>query len=68
MARKVFVAGMLKEEVLENRDLRDVMDRVMDKGIVLDPADRLGLAGGGHLEHERIVVGAFDTRLDKDAA
>ncbi len=59
---------MLKEELLENRDLRDLMDRVMDKGIVLDPADRIGLAGHDHLEHERIIIGAFDTRLDKGVA
>jgi hypothetical protein len=59
---------MLKEDVLENRDLRDLMDRVMDKGIVLDPADRIGMAGEDHLDHDHIVIGTIDTRLQKDAA
>lgn len=40
----------------------------MDKGIVLDPADRIGMAGDGHLGEDRIVVGTFDTRLEKGAA
>lgn len=68
MVRKVFVAGMLKEEVLENREHRDLMDRVMDKGIVLDPADRIGIAVQEHLGDDHIVVGSIDTRLGKGAA
>ncbi len=59
---------MLREDVLENRDLRDILDRVMDKGIVLDPADRIGMAAHEHLDGDHIVIGTFDTRLDKGVA
>lgn len=68
MARKSFVPGMLKEEQLDHRELRDVLDRVMDKGIVLDPAARIGMAGEDHLGEGHIVIGSFDTRLEKRAA
>ena len=59
---------MLKEEQLDNRELRDVLDRVMDKGIVLDPAARIGMAGEEHLGDGHVVIGSFDTQLDKRAA
>ena len=59
---------MLKEEVLENREHRDLMDRVMDKGIVVDPADRIGMAADDYLDQDDIVIGTIDTRLDKEAA
>ncbi len=60
--------GMLKEEVLENRELRDLMDRVIDKGIVLDPADRIGLAVQERLGGDHIIVGTLDTQVGKNAA
>ena len=68
LKRKKMLTRSLKQDELEYRDLRDVMDRVMDKGIVLDPADRISMAGEGHLGGDHIVVGSFDTRLDKRVA
>lgn len=58
----------IREDVLENRDLRDILDRVMDKGIVLDPAVRIGMQTRDHLGADQIVVGTIDTALDKGAA
>ncbi len=55
----------VKDELLELRDLRDLLDRVMDKGIVLDAANRIGLGTREHLDHDQIVVGSFDTGLDQ---
>lgn len=57
-----------REDILENRDLRDLLDRVLDKGIVLDPANRIGMQTREHLGEDQIVVGTFDTTLDKRAA
>lgn len=62
------VTGMLLEDELETRDFRDILDRVMDKGIVLDPAARIGMAGEEHLGDGHIVVGTFETQLEKKAA
>ncbi len=58
---------MLREDVLETRDIRDILDRVMDKGIVLDPADRIGMAGEEIQGEDHIVIGAFES-VDKDVA
>ncbi len=56
---------VLKDDLLELRDLRDLLDRVMDKGIVLDAANRIGLSTREPLDRDQIVVGSFDTRLDE---
>lgn len=57
-----------REDELETRDLRDLLDRVLDKGIVLDPAVRIGMETRGHLGDDQIVVGTFVTSLEKRAA
>lgn len=72
-ARRVYMleaaGGMvIKDDLLEVRDLRDLLDRVIDKGIVLDPAARIGMAVHNHLGEDHIVIGTFDTRLEKRAA
>lgn len=59
---------MSKDELLEMRDLKDVLDRVIDKGIVVDAATRIAMQGMDLLDHEQVVVGTFDTRLEKRAA
>ena len=56
------------EREVDSRDLRDVLDRVMDKGIVVDPGDRIALLSDEPLDQgERIVVGSFYTDLDEAA-
>ena len=63
------VGGMVtKDDLLEVRELRDLLDRVMDKGIVLDAANRIGMSSVENLGRDQVVVGTFDTSLDKRAA
>ncbi len=51
----------------DGRDLVDVLDRVMDKGIVLDPANRLSMMTTELINHEsRLVIGSVETRLEQD--
>lgn len=57
-----------KDDVLEVRDTRDLLDRIMDKGIVLDPANRLEISSAEHLGQDQVVVGMIDTQLQKRAA
>ena len=47
---------------LDTRELRDVLDRVMDKGIVVDPASRLEMIGDEPIDDGvRYIVGSVDT-------
>ena len=57
-----------KDDLLEVREMRDILDRVMDKGIVLDAANRISMLSTEHLGRDQIVVGSIDTRLQKRAA
>ena len=57
------------EREVDCRDLRDVLDRVIDKGIVVDPGDRIALLTDEPLDRgERIVVGLFDTDVERRVA
>ncbi len=57
------------EREVDCRELGDVLDRVIDKGIVVDPSDRLALLSDEPLERgERILVGFFDMDMDRRAA
>ncbi len=52
---------VVSDEGLDSRELRDVLDRVLDKGIVVDLASRLDMMGdGSSMEHERFIVGSVD--------
>ena len=56
------------EREVDSRDLRDILDRVIDKGIVVDPGDRIALLSDEPLDRgERIVVGLFHADLDRAA-
>ena len=57
------------EREVDSRDLRDVLDRVIDKGIVVDPGDRLALLGEEPLDRgDRVLVGLFNTETSRRAA
>ena len=50
------------DEGLDNRELREVLDRVLDKGIVVDPASRLDMIGDDSLhDGTHFIVGSVDT-------
>ena len=57
------------EREVDSRDLRDVLDRVMDKGIVVDPGDRISILTDEPLDRDaHVVVGTFTTDTDDHAA
>jgi hypothetical protein len=56
--------SVLADDGLESRDLRDVLDRVLDKGIVVDLASRLHMMGDGPPDAgERFIVGSVETKF-----
>ncbi len=60
-SREILNQELLRDAELESRELVDLLDRVLDKGIVVDPASRIGLLTDHPDIHEsRIIVGSFD--------
>ncbi len=53
--------SVVSDEGLDTRELRDVLDRVLDKGIVVDLASRLDMMSDEPLEEgSRFIVGSVD--------